>query len=61
LEEKEVTQFVACGSFMCHFSFSSTIIYDASNQKKKINITPRVAFNNVCFSPLSIKPIKWEK
>jgi hypothetical protein len=61
LQEKEVAQSAACGSFMRHFSFSSTIIYDASNQKKKFNITPRAAFNNVCFSPLSIKPIKWEK
>jgi hypothetical protein len=30
-----VAQSAACGSFMCHFSFSSTIIYDASNQLKK--------------------------
>jgi hypothetical protein len=52
---------VVFGSFMRHFSFSSTIIYDASNQKTKFNITPIVAFNNVSFSPLSIKPIKWEK
>jgi hypothetical protein len=29
-----VAQFAVCGSFMRHFSFSSTIIYDASNQKK---------------------------
>jgi uncharacterized phage-like protein YoqJ len=34
LQEKEVAQFAACDSFMCHFSFSSTIIYDASNQNK---------------------------
>ncbi len=33
LQEKEVAQSAACGSFMRHFSFSSTIIYDASNQK----------------------------
>jgi hypothetical protein len=61
LQEKEVAQFAACDSFMRHFSFSYTIIYDASNQNKKFNITPRATFNNVCFSPLSIKPIKWEK
>ncbi len=34
LQEKEVAQSAACGSFMRHFSFSSTIIYDTSNQKK---------------------------
>jgi hypothetical protein len=34
LQEKEVAQSAACGSFMRHFSFSSMIIYDASNQKK---------------------------
>jgi hypothetical protein len=33
LQEKEVAQSAACGSFMRHFSFSSTIIYDTSNQK----------------------------
>jgi hypothetical protein len=35
LQEKEVAQSAAYGSFMRHFSFSSTIIYNASNQKKK--------------------------
>jgi hypothetical protein len=32
LQEKEVAQSMAYGSFMRHFSISSTIIYDASNQ-----------------------------
>ncbi len=57
LQEKEVAQFAACGSFMRHFSFSSKIIYDASNQKNNSKITPRVAFNNISFPPLSIKPV----
>jgi hypothetical protein len=35
LQKKEVAQSVACGSFMHHFSFSSMIIYDVSNPKKK--------------------------
>jgi len=34
LQEKEVAQSVTYGSFMRHFSFSSMIIYDTSNQKK---------------------------
>jgi hypothetical protein len=34
LQEKKVAQFAAYGSLMRHFSFSSKIIYDVSNQKK---------------------------
>jgi hypothetical protein len=37
LQEKEVAYFTAYGSFMHHFSFSSTIIYDSSNESMGLN------------------------